>query len=599
MQDVKNHDLPTSTRSHGPSFNARRSSKLLRLAGCTILLFFCGLYATQFSTSDFGPQGVSLFLHDADMDLCPQVDMLFPEVSGELWKSIGQDMRTEEFKKQAVDWLAGAVRVETETFDDMGPVDEDPRWRSRFKFHAYLEQAFPLVHANLKLTKVNTYGLLYEWKGSDASLKPILMAGHQDVVPVNPDTVQEWTHPPYSGYYDGTRIWGRGSNDDKSGLIGTISAVEVLLRNDFKPVRTVVMPFGFDEEAGGLRGAASLAKVLEELYGECGFAFIIDEGGGFTEQYGTVFATPGVAEKGSFSIKMDLATKGGHSSVPPDHTSIGILSALLTHLENNPFERRINRSTPTYRMFQCFAEHSSVMPSSLRKAIRKSINSDDALREVESVLLKDPVYRALVSTTQAVDMIHGGIKSNALPEETWAVVNHRVAITSSVEATISRDISLLQPLVEKFNLTFSAFGEPIPPPSDLYPSEGSLEISYVGGINTPAPITPWDLKDAEADTAPFRMLAGTIRGVFREHRGFADGRDVVVSPGMPTVGTDTRWYWNLTKHIFRYSHHNSGNSTNSFERAHTVNEFLEADNLVETIRFFVTLIMNADESREF
>jgi len=113
MQDVKDHDLPTSTRSHpGPSFKAQRGSKLLRLAGCTILLFFCGLYATQFSTSDFGPQGVSFLLYDADADLCPQVDMLFPEVNGELWKTIGQDMRTEEFKNQAVDWLAGAVRVE-------------------------------------------------------------------------------------------------------------------------------------------------------------------------------------------------------------------------------------------------------------------------------------------------------------------------------------------------------------------------------------------------------------------------------------------------------------------------------------------------------
>ena len=24
-----------------------------------------------------------------------------------------------------------------------------------------------------------------------------------DVVPVNPDTVDEWTHPPFSGYFDG------------------------------------------------------------------------------------------------------------------------------------------------------------------------------------------------------------------------------------------------------------------------------------------------------------------------------------------------------------------------------------------------------------
>ncbi|THU98459.1 carboxypeptidase S [Dendrothele bispora CBS 962.96] len=531
--------------------------------------------------------------------------MLFPKVNVDLWSRIGEDMRTDAFKVQAVDWLAGAVRVETETFDDMGPVDEDPRWESRLAFHDYLETAFPLVHGKLKLTKVNTYGLLYEWEGSDASLKPILMAAHQDVVPVNPDTVQDWTHPPYSGYYDGTRIWGRGSNDDKSGLIGTISAVEILLKNGFKPTRTVVMPFGFDEEGGGLRGASSLAKVLEERYGKDGFAFIIDEGGGFTEQYGTIFATPGVAEKGSFSIRMDLATKGGHSSVPPEHTSIGILSALLTHMESHPFERQIDRTTPTYQMFQCLAQHSYSMPSSLREVIRHSLHSDEALRKAESVLLKDRVYRALVSTTQAVDIIHGGVKSNALPEEAWAVVNHRVKITSSVEATVSRDISLLKPLVEHFNLTFSAFGKPVPLSSPLslsYPSEGSLKLSYVGGINPPAPITPWDLKDKNNETAPFRMLAGTIRSVFHERRKSADGQDaqdVVVSPGMPTVGTDTRWYWNLTKHVLRYSHHDSGNSTNPFEKAHTVDEFLDADNLVETIKFFLTLILNADESREF
>jgi len=58
-------------------------------------------------------------------------------------------------------------------------------------------------HGSLTLTKVNTYGLLYEWKGSDDSLKPLLLVAHQDVVPVDPDTIDEWTYPPYSGYYDG------------------------------------------------------------------------------------------------------------------------------------------------------------------------------------------------------------------------------------------------------------------------------------------------------------------------------------------------------------------------------------------------------------
>lgn len=34
-------------------------------------------------------------------------------------------------------------------------------------------------HTTLKLTKVNTYGLVYVWEGSDESLKPLLLAAHQ------------------------------------------------------------------------------------------------------------------------------------------------------------------------------------------------------------------------------------------------------------------------------------------------------------------------------------------------------------------------------------------------------------------------------------
>ena len=49
----------------------------------------------------------------------------------------------------------------------------------------------------------------------------------------------------------GERIWGRGSSDDKSGVIGIMTAVEVLISAGFKPTRSVVLAFGFDEECGG------------------------------------------------------------------------------------------------------------------------------------------------------------------------------------------------------------------------------------------------------------------------------------------------------------------------------------------------------------
>lgn len=78
--------------------------------------------------------------------------------------------------------------------------------------------------------------------GNAYSTLNLANAWSPDVVPVNPDTLSEWEHPPYSGYfmvgsihtlrhlllinelfyYQGKYIWGRGVTDDKSGLIGIL-----------------------------------------------------------------------------------------------------------------------------------------------------------------------------------------------------------------------------------------------------------------------------------------------------------------------------------------------------------------------------------------
>lgn len=41
---------------------------------------------------------------------------------------------------------------------------------------------------------------------------------------------------------------------------------------------------------------------------------------GFGEQYGGIFATPAIAEKGRLDVRIDVASPGGHSSMPPAHT---------------------------------------------------------------------------------------------------------------------------------------------------------------------------------------------------------------------------------------------------------------------------------------
>ncbi len=73
-----------------------------------------------------------------------------------------------------------------------------------------------------------------------------------DVVPVNADTVDEWTYPPYSGHFDGKTLWGRGASDDKAALVGIMVTLETLIAKGWKPARTIALAFGFDEEASCL-----------------------------------------------------------------------------------------------------------------------------------------------------------------------------------------------------------------------------------------------------------------------------------------------------------------------------------------------------------
>ncbi|EJD07407.1 carboxypeptidase S [Fomitiporia mediterranea MF3/22] len=514
-------------------------------------------------------------------DLCPQADELSPVRNKAVWDAFNSQLSTDEFKTKAINWLSGSVKIPTPSFDKMDPVGVDPRWEAFAPFHEYLEESFPLIHSKLSLTKVNTYGLVYEWEGSDPSLKPLLLAAHQDVVPVDPRTVDEWEHPPFSGFYDGERIWGRGSNDDKSGLIGIMSTIETLVKADFQPTRKVVLASGFDEETSGLHGAHEIGKYLESTYGEDAFAMLVDEGGGYSEQFGGIFAVPAIGEKGYIDTRVEVSTPGGHSSIPPSHTSIGILSSLLVAYESNPMKPTIDRTTPIYGMMQCLAEHAPSMDKSLRKIILKSTNSDKTLHKLEGIIEDDLALRSFVGTTQAIDLIQGGVKTNALPEQAWAVINHRIATQGSVEAVKERDTKVIVELAEKFNLTYNAFGQTL-----LSGGSGSLTLSDAWGTALePAPVTP-------IDAAPYKLLSGTIRSAYAVNHD----EDIKIAPGIMTGNTDTRYYWNLTKHIFRYNHnHNMFAGGRVGGGVHTVNEVIVVDDFLEMIRFFSTLILNADE----
>ncbi|WVQ79778.1 hypothetical protein IAT38_001878 [Cryptococcus sp. DSM 104549] len=545
---------------------------------------------------------------------CEQADAIYP-------KSFDVSALVEGEKEQIIEWLSGAVKVPTEIFDVMGEIGEDPRWDVFYKFADYLEEAYPLVHKHLTRTRVVTHALAFEWEGSDSSLKPLLLTGHQDVVPVLADTRGLWTHDPFGGEYDGELIWGRGASDDKSGVIGALSAVELLLKSGkFQPRRTVILAFGIDEESGGKVGALNLGFWLEEKYGKDSISILVDEGNGVTESWGQLFANPAVGEKGYMDLELKVETLGGHSSVPPPHTGIGYISLLIAALERHPHAPSLSASSPLVNLLSCGAETAPNMPKSLQRAVRKVESSfkggkgkvdKKALKEIEDwyvtgsyedgTLMKG-MGKALVSTTQAVDIINGGLKVNALPESVVAIVNHRISLASSVAELQQQLIDVILPVATKLDLEVEAFGKVVKPHGCHY-SEAHLSGPKLGKVllnvahNSsldPAPVSPFTV-----ESPAWRLLSGTVKGVYATRPG-ADSSEaesaktITMAPSISTGNTDTKRYWNLTKNIYRFAYQ----VTKDFNNVHTVDEHIAADVLVEQVRWFLNFIVNVDESDE-
>ncbi|GAA6012255.1 hypothetical protein JCM11491_007073 [Sporobolomyces phaffii] len=543
---------------------------------------FAMLAVPSFALFSFVCLQISATYSPAEVSNCPQAEPYVPK-SGKLDQNRDK-IYSPEYRKASAEILSGFVQVQSPSFDDLGKIggdNADKRWDAFYGVSDYLNQTFPRVYETLSLEKVNTHGIVLTWEGSDATLKPTLFAGHVDVVPVDPSTLDQWTHPPWKGFYDGEYLWGRGSVDDKHAVSAILEAVTLLIEKDFVPKRTLTIALGFDEESKGRNGAGHIQTYLEAKYGRDGVAVIVDEGGlGIGEQFGMQAAIPAVGEKGYVDIKFTLTTPGGHSSIPPDHTSIGIISQLVTSLEANPFKPLLPLDSPVFSLLTCAAEHGQ-LPASLKRDVKHGATSDkkgskarEAAANEVAKLGRGPRY--LVSTSQAIDIIRAGVKVNALPESVELVANYRVAIGSEIQDVKDHISALVDPVARRFDLSTDVFGV-----------ASTVSAEHVGGhlnvvsINElpPAPVSP------TTDSTAWDVLAGTILHTLDR------SNNLVVAPGIMSGNTDTRYYWNLTRNIFRFTPIDRLKSIN----LHTVDERLFFDDHIDAVWFFHELARSYDE----
>lgn len=441
--------------------------------------------------------------------------------------------------------LAKVVRCATISHLDPAQIDPKPFEN----LHRALEAMYPRVHATLERRVINDFGMLYTWRGRKADLDPVLFAGHIDVVPVEEAGLHEWTYPPFSGQIADGYVWGRGTLDMKSHVISLFEAVENLLKEGYRPQRSVLLAIGHDEEIGGKRGAESIAALLAEegVHLEA----VLDEGGVIFNEFLPGIKSPvallATSEKGYLSLEFKVEGQPGHSSMPGPHTAIGILSAGLARLEASPMPARLHALSATMEAV------GAVLPFGMQMLFANKWLFGGVLK---NRLAANPKTNAAIRTTQAITMISGGVKDNLLPREARAVVNFRLLPGDSVAKVCTH----VRRVVADDRVQF----EPL----------------WGMDVREGSPVTP--------TSAPaYLELNKALRQVFP---------GVVSAPFLMLGATDARYYTGLSENVFRFSPMQL--TSEQLDLVHGTNERIAVESLGKMVQFFGQVIRAWGERKE-
>jgi len=414
------------------------------------------------------------------------------------------------------------------------------------RLDTFLSLAFPRVDSILKHKRINQFSHIYKWPGQKSGLEPVLLTGHLDVVPAEGAQLAKWTKDPFSGVIEGGFIWGRGTLDDKGACLGILEAVEQLLAEDYVPERTIYLAFGHDEEVRGDRGAQQIARYFESE--GLRFAYVMDEGMVILDNalpgLDHPFAGIGVAEKGYATLELSVRLEeGGHSSMPPKETAIGILSRAIFRLQQNPLPAQMEGIVAS------MLDHLGPEMAFPMKAA--FANRWLTGRLLESQLSNQPSGNAMIRTTAAPTILNSGIKENVLPLSASAKVNFRIIPGETVESTIEQ----VEAVVSDDRIS-------------VRPVEAGTDVN-------PSPVS-------DPDGFGFHTIQKTIREIYPE---------AVVAPSLVIAATDARYYTGVSDQVFRFFPARINNE--DLKRIHGIDERIGLEAYQDVIRFYRQLIKNS------
>ena len=442
-------------------------------------------------------------------------------------------------QEQSIENLQGALQLKTISFEN--PLDFDS---TQFKlFNILLDTYYPLTSGSLTHQRFNEFSHLFEWKGTDPTLKPIVLMGHIDVVPIaSPD---KWSVDPFAAEIKDGKIWGRGTIDDKFSVIGIMEAVEMLLREGFQPKRTIFLSFGHDEEVGGELGAVAIVNHLKARGIEA--EYVLDEGYAITQKLipgiDSDVAMIGIAEKGSTTIEFTVDMEGGHSSQPASETAIDVLARAISRLKEEPMEATLSEAMQGF-MNQLGPEMGFVNRMAFaNKAIFKPI----IISTYESA---SNAGNALVRTTTAPTIFEAGIKENVIPTTARALVNFRIIPGQTAEDVMAHCLAVI--------------------------NDERVKVRFYGFNTNPSPVSP-------SDSWGYETINKSIKQIFSE---------AFTAPNLVIAATDSRHFSPISRNIYRFvPYHINEANISTF---HGIDEHIAIEDYENAIRFYRQLILNSN-----
>ena len=437
-------------------------------------------------------------------------------------------------EQKSVDNFCKALQYKTISYGDSTLFDPKPF----SQLIDYLQRTYPLVHATLKREIVSQYSLLYTWQGTDTNLKPIILMGHLDVVPIDETTRNQWKTDPFGGQIQNDTIWARGAVDDKINVIAVLEATEKLLKEGYKPKRTIYLSFGHDEEIGGKKGAKKIVEKLKQQNVKA--EFILDEGGLLMNGLipNKLAALVGTAEKGYLSLDITANGKGGHSSTPPAETAIDLLAQSINKLHNTPFLPHFTQplndfmryAGPEMSLFQRMAFANKGLFSPL---IVKTYSAQGKTN-------------AMIRTTSVATILNAGFKENVIPAQAKAVVNFRILPEETSETTLAYVKNIL--------------------------NNPQISIKPLGIVNEPS-------KVSSVDGIGYKIIEKTIKQVVP---------NTVVAPYLLPGATDSRHFEDVTESTYRHI-------PAQLLGYHDINERISVPDYKRCIAFYYQLIKNTNQ----